>query len=142
MKKTVKLISLALAAAMLFGAAPHVAAADGWSVLEQQLDAQLAQDNDTNYNGYLVKIKDNISKKRAASLEKKAAAEGVRQRVGEFERRAFERILRGHEPVGRRRRFAVGDVLVTRFVARSLPAVVEYSPVGVGGRADRAPCRR
>ena len=71
-------LSLCLAAAMLFGAAPHVAAADGWSVLEQQLDAQLAQDNDTNYNGYLVKIKDNISKKRAASLEKKAAAEGVR----------------------------------------------------------------
>ena len=71
-------LSLCLAAAMLFGAAPRVAAADGWSVLEQQLDAQLAQDNDTNYNGYLVKIKDSISKKRAASLEKKAAAEGVR----------------------------------------------------------------
>lgn len=70
-------LSLCLAAAMLFGAAPHVAAADGWSVLEQQLDAQLAQDNDTNYNGYLVKIKDGISKKRAASLEKKAAEEGV-----------------------------------------------------------------
>ncbi|MEI3129311.1 MAG: hypothetical protein V8S89_00015 [Oscillospiraceae bacterium] len=46
------MLSLCLAAAMLFGAAPHVAAADGWSVLEQQLDAQLAQDNDTNYNGY------------------------------------------------------------------------------------------
>ena len=62
----------------------------------------------------------------------KAAAEAVRQRIGEFERRTFKGILRSDEPVGRRRGLPAGDVLVERPVAGSLPAVVEHPAVGVG----------